>query len=258
MGQIMKARGLNANFVQIPNEILQRKDLSLTAKGLICYLISLPEDWVICKTKLHLQLKEGRDGVMNAFNELIKEGYILQVQKIGERGRFDYDYIVYNKPTKPEIDRNAFSVNGATVTAEPLTVNPLPYKENNNKEIKQTKKEREQPKIFAPKGYERLWEIPVPIELKQAWDTTPLLAEKWEAFCKSRFQSHNVKYASEIQEATAIKLFLKKCGTVGKAIASLDVCISKGYKHPDYYASETTGTKEPKKNHYGFDVSRLG
>jgi len=120
------------------------------------------------------------------------------------------------------------------------------------------KKEREGGKIFTPLAYERLWDYPVPVEYEKVWNDHPQLAEKWEAFCKSRFQSHNVKYASDVQEAIAIKLFLKKCKTLHKALASLDICISKGYKHPDYYTSEATGqkAKEPKLNQHGFDVSR--
>jgi hypothetical protein len=105
--------------------------------------------------------------------------------------------------------------------------------------------------IFMPLAYERIWDIPVPTEYKPQWQSEPLLAEKWEMFCKSRFESHNARYASDVQESTAIKLFLKKCGSIKKALDSLEICIGKGYKHPDYYNAEQSGSKpETQKSTY--------
>jgi hypothetical protein len=235
MGKIMKARGLQANFVQIPNTIVQSKLLSLKAKGLLCYLLSLPEDWVVYKTKLHTELKEGRDATIEAFNELIKHGYILQVQIIGEGGRFEYDYVVYNEVVKPVSGK---AVNGNTVTDNPCTVNPLPYKEDNNKEIitKKQEKEKNAPSIFHPQGYKREWEIPFTTDFKTKLEKTPAgqhalneIAELWETWIKVRYKAHNRKFNSDISEAQALKTFLDKCKGATHAIESLNKMIAGEY-----------------------------
>lgn len=255
MSQIVKAKRED-KFVTIPNELARDNSLSLKARGLITYLLSMADDWVIYKSKLHTQVKDGREGVNKAFNELVAAGYILEVKTINEKtGQFIYDYIVYSEPVLPPLtgSRTREAVNG-----KPYTESRKPNTNTINKEKEQIEIESV-PKFNNALVYERHWPIPVPEDLKQAWDTTPLLAEKWEAFCVSRFQSHNIRYASDIQESTAIRLFVKKCGTVNKAIASLDICISKGYKHPDYYNTASTGTKpkEIKRDYLGRDISKM-
>jgi hypothetical protein len=263
MGKIMKARGLQANFVQIPNSIVQSKLLSLKAKGLLCYLLSLPEDWVVYKTKLHTELKEGRDATIEAFNELIEHGYILQVQIIGEGGRFEYDYMVYNEVVKPVSGK---AVNGNTVTDNPCTVKPLPYKEDNNKEIIIKKENKEsKPSQFQPIGYKREWDIPFMPEFKAKLEKTPAgqhalneIAELWETWIKVRYKVHNRKFNTDISEAQALKTLLGKCKGSNHAIESIKKMIAGEHLNPFTVDIETTTEKKPILNHYGFDVSKLG
>lgn len=98
-GQIVKAK-FEDPFARIPNEFLQNNGISARAKGVLSYILSLPSDWVIYKTHLHQNFTEGRDAITNAFNELVKLGYIVQVQKVDPKTmRFNgYDYIVYSYP----------------------------------------------------------------------------------------------------------------------------------------------------------------
>ena len=134
MSQIVKAKG-QEKFVTIPNELARDNSLSLKARGLITYLLSMPTDWVIYKSKLHTQVNDGREGVNKAFNELVAAGYILEVKTIDTKtGQFIYDYIVYPEPTIPPLtgSRTREAVNG-----EPYTESRKPYKEDTNKEIKQ-------------------------------------------------------------------------------------------------------------------------
>jgi hypothetical protein len=225
------------NFVQIPNSIVQSKLLTLKAKGLLCYLLSLPEDWVVYKTKLHAELKEGRDATIEAFNELIEHGYIIQVQIVGESGRFEYDYVVYNEAVKPVSGK---AVNGNTVTDNPCTVNPLPYKEDNNNEII-TKKEKKESthQIFKPIGYKREWEIPFTNDFKDKLSSRDggaqalnEIGELWETWIKVRYKAHNRKFNSDISEAQALKTFLDKCKNVKHAIDSLNKMIAGEYLNP--------------------------
>lgn len=79
--------------------MLKRTDMSLKAKGLLSYLLSLPNDWKLYKTELQNNFTDGKDSVNSAFNELIKHGYITTDEKPKVAGKFDgYDYTVSDEP----------------------------------------------------------------------------------------------------------------------------------------------------------------
>lgn len=83
------------NFTQLSNDMLRDKSLSWKSKGLLACIISLPDEWVVLKTALHQFSKDGRDGTITAFNELVERGYVTQLKVRDEKGKFvRVDYIV--------------------------------------------------------------------------------------------------------------------------------------------------------------------
>jgi hypothetical protein len=63
--------------------------LSWKAKGLLCYLLSLPDDWKLSITDLVKRSKDGADGVYTGLKELVDRGYLIRRQQIdSERGQF--------------------------------------------------------------------------------------------------------------------------------------------------------------------------
>lgn len=101
-GLIVKSK-LNKDFAIIPNKLLRDTNLSLKAKGLICILLSLPDDWAVYKSQLHQFSCDGRDATVNAFNELVDKGYITGIKRINSRGQFDgWDYVVYSESVLPD------------------------------------------------------------------------------------------------------------------------------------------------------------
>ena len=129
-GQIKKAKQ-QTNFTIIPNAILEDSRLSLKAIGLLCYILRLPEDWIIHKTNLHKNLKDGRDSVGKAFEELIQCNYVDQ-EIIRTSGRFyGYNYTVYDTPTeKNPVTEEPFTdiQETAPFTEKPFPVNPITEK----------------------------------------------------------------------------------------------------------------------------------
>jgi hypothetical protein len=96
--------------------MLNNPNLSWKAKGLLSFLLSLPERWAVYKTNLHQFSKDGRDGTVAAFNELIDVGYI-QVYERKDNGRFGYDYIVSDKIPDIDIEKqDGIFRNGNSVT----------------------------------------------------------------------------------------------------------------------------------------------
>lgn len=89
-----------SNYTVIPNEVF-KIGLSLDAVGLLTYLLSMPNDWVIYKTTIHNQFKISRKRMDYVFNELKNAGYIISDRKHIE-GRLEWEHIVYDKPFNGE------------------------------------------------------------------------------------------------------------------------------------------------------------
>lgn len=81
----------NQNFT-IFDTALKDKELTWQAKGLLSYLLHLPDDWQIYVSELHKNSKNGRDATANYLNELIEAGYVVRESR-RENGRFKgYEY----------------------------------------------------------------------------------------------------------------------------------------------------------------------
>jgi hypothetical protein len=105
------------NFTQVPNEILLNPDLRVTTKGVLCCLLSLPDDWVIYKKDLIKRFNLTRYELDVAFKELIQKGYILETDLLKRDGKFTGNgYIVYDKPviTDAEIQQRIESTDAET------------------------------------------------------------------------------------------------------------------------------------------------
>ena len=95
------------NFTILPNNILKNKDMSLKAIGLLCKMLSLPEDWDYSVEGLCRICKEGQTSINSALKEL-KDNRYLVVRKLNSResgkGVFVYEYCVYEEPHYAEDD----------------------------------------------------------------------------------------------------------------------------------------------------------
>ena len=72
----------NVNYTVMSNHHLQDKRLSLKAKGLLSYMLSLPDDWDYSLKGLTVGCKDGLDSVRTAVLEL---GWHRQCEKCGSR-----------------------------------------------------------------------------------------------------------------------------------------------------------------------------
>ena len=85
-------------FVMIDKRIFTDQKLSYRAKGILGYLLSRPDNWVVNMVDVANQSTEGRDAVVTAVNELMKHGYVERIEH-RENGRFkSYEYLVYEVP----------------------------------------------------------------------------------------------------------------------------------------------------------------
>lgn len=88
----------NKNYTIMSNYHLRDQNLSLKAKGLLSYMLSLPEDWDYSLNGLCSICKEQECAIKNTLKELKENGYV-RIDKIrGEKGYFEYNYLIYELP----------------------------------------------------------------------------------------------------------------------------------------------------------------
>ena len=86
------------NFTTINNEFIFNKNLSLKAKGLLCHLLALPNDWKLYVEEVEKWSTDGKSAIYSAFKELTSNGYMKRKQ-IRDKGKIvSWDYIVFEKP----------------------------------------------------------------------------------------------------------------------------------------------------------------
>lgn len=105
------------NFTMISNVGLKDKRLSLKAKGLLAYMLSLPDDWIFYESELVNHSMDGKASVKSGLKELHDTGYLHRERKRDDKGRLKEsiwlisdepmsDYPTLGKPTldKPTLD----------------------------------------------------------------------------------------------------------------------------------------------------------
>ncbi len=137
------------DYVSISNSTVQDKRLSWEARGLLAYLLSLPENWQIKVGHLQQQGNAGRDGVRRMLRELQTFGYASGFGKSEAHtnsGRFGTPEItIYESPA----DNPFFNPAESPTPEKPSPVSPTPespspvqaslYKEQIKQRTDQTK-----------------------------------------------------------------------------------------------------------------------
>ena len=86
-------------YVIMNKDFLKRPDLSMQSKGLLAYLLSLPDDWKIKREELPKHFSNGIGAISATIQELVKAGYIRRFQKRDEDNRFsDMIYDIFENP----------------------------------------------------------------------------------------------------------------------------------------------------------------
>lgn len=132
------------NFTQVDNAVLRDETLSCKAKGLYCFLLSLPSSWTIVRKDLSKYFKDGRESVDSAFKELLEKKYIRQESFKNEAGQFQgIKYFFYEYPNmNPDF---VDTVNGKPVYGISATIN----KDIINKDFKYLSSEQSSEKDYA-------------------------------------------------------------------------------------------------------------
>lgn len=89
-----------SNFTMISNVGLRDINLSFKAKGLLAYMLSLPDDWVFYETELVNHSTDGLASVKTGLKELQEQGYLHRTRERNEKGQLkETIWTVHDEPT---------------------------------------------------------------------------------------------------------------------------------------------------------------
>ncbi|MGE7092604.1 DnaD domain protein [Lysinibacillus sp. NPDC048646] len=110
-------------YVVLDKGFLNDNRLSWKAKGLLAYMLSLPNDWSFCMADLATRSKCGRDATGNIVKELMNAGYIHKEQGRSNCGTFGkIELLVLEAPQMaPSTEK---PLTDYPTTEKPQTVNP--------------------------------------------------------------------------------------------------------------------------------------
>lgn len=133
----------NANYTTMSNYHLRDKQLSLKAKGLLSFCLSLPDTWDYSIMGLTAVCKEGRDCIMSTLQELEELGYLRRERTRNADGTLaGADYVIYELPQpaleNPDTDNPTLEkpTQDRPALEDPLQIstNQISTEKNNNEE----------------------------------------------------------------------------------------------------------------------------
>lgn len=89
------------DFTIISNKFLRNSEMSLKAKGLLAFLLSLPDEWECSISGFRNYASDGKGSIQTALNELEALGYLTREPNRGANGR--YDGAIYNVFEEPSL-----------------------------------------------------------------------------------------------------------------------------------------------------------
>lgn len=99
------------NYTVMSNYHLKDINLSYRAKGLLSFMLSLPDDWDYSVKGLVKVSKESIKAIRSTLKELEDMGYLIRTRIQLDNVRFDYEYAIYETP----YTQKGHAVNGYTL-----------------------------------------------------------------------------------------------------------------------------------------------
>lgn len=94
----------NDNYTVMSNYHLRDRRLTYKAKGLLSFMLSLPDDWDYSINGLVSISKEIIKAIRNILKELQYNSYLAINKVQNDKGQFEYEYLIYEKPDIPFVD----------------------------------------------------------------------------------------------------------------------------------------------------------
>jgi hypothetical protein len=86
-------------FTTIPDDAVRDHELSFKARGLLAYLLSMPDGWSHDGARgIAEHTKEGRDAILTGLQELEDAGYLRRPRQRDDRGQWSTEWILTDQP----------------------------------------------------------------------------------------------------------------------------------------------------------------
>lgn len=121
---IVRAPRPTSHFTILPNQVLRDHRLSWKARGLLAYLLSMPDMWRTNSSHLAKAGPDGREAVRTALAELEQAGYLRRERRQGTDGRWTTTTYVFDTAQDTVHD----TVDNQPVSHTPTCDYPTPVK----------------------------------------------------------------------------------------------------------------------------------
>jgi hypothetical protein len=122
-------------FAQIDKRMLGDYRLSWRAKGILSYLLSKPDNWIVRSEEIQSRATEGRDAIRAAMKELAKFGYAELVNTKDGREWLIREQSTKPCPEKPSLQNDNPCPEKPTPEKPTPENRPLVIKRNTNKDL---------------------------------------------------------------------------------------------------------------------------
>ena len=230
-------------FIVVQDHYIKDCQLSMEAKGLLTYLLSLPESWELSVLELSNHFTNGRYSVQRTLKELREKHYVSWQKKRGVAGRYGYNQYIVSSVARhdgnttsentaadipasvtPPADNQAQENNGITKD----TNNKKPIKEKN--ENKNNDKSNTQDTPTSQGKFTRTLDFQTQLRIKAHLDKVLQFTEQ---------QMELPRYGKFLAGIYASLCYAKGFGNteISKAINSIGKLIREGrWQTPIYYA----------------------
>ena len=123
------------NFTVIDNAIFKDRTLSLKATGLLCKMLSLPDNWEYSVQGLSKLTTDGISSITSGLKELTEAGYFRREQRYKDGKFAGYEYIISETKkcefpfSENPLTENTITENHAQLNTNSLSTNSLSTKE---------------------------------------------------------------------------------------------------------------------------------
>ena len=95
---IRRAPRPDGNFTVLHNAMLRDQRLSYKARGLLCYILSMPDNYRFTVERLTRTSPDGRQSVITGMRELRKAGYLTVRRLQSSDGRWRTEQTIHDEP----------------------------------------------------------------------------------------------------------------------------------------------------------------